>query len=136
MTPDQTDIIRSSFADVLQQRDAAGRLFYERLFTIAPDLRPLFKGDIDAQARKLMDVLAVAVSALRDMPVLTKTLQELGRRHRGYGAQPHHYAKVGEALLWTLEKGLGPAFDGATRAAWTDLYGVVSSIMEPKLAPR
>lgn len=134
MSPDQTKLIRSSFARVLYQKDAAGRLFYDRLFAIAPDLRPLFKMDIDEQARKLMDTLAVAVSALRDLPALTKALQDLGHRHRTYGVGPHHYAKVGEALLWTLEKGLGSAFDAPTRAAWTELYGVIAVTMEPKVA--
>jgi hemoglobin-like flavoprotein len=132
MTPQQVDLIRSSFAKVLHQRDAAGRLFYDRLFTIAPEVRSLFPDDINPQARKLMDTLAVAVNALRDAPTLTATLQDLGHRHRTYGVNPNHYAKVGEALLWTLEKGLGPSFDEPTREAWTALYGVVAATMEPR----
>lgn len=131
MTPQQIDIIRSSFAQVVYKRAELGLLFYERLFAIAPELKPLFKTDIREQARKLMDTLGVAVSALRDMPALTLTLQDLGRRHRGYGVSEKHYAKVGEALIWTLEKGLGPAFDAQTRTAWTELYRTVAATMEP-----
>lgn len=134
MTPDQISLIRSSFARAQYDGDALGTLFYERLFTIAPQLKPLFKGDIKVQGRKLMDTLAVAVSALRDMPKLTATLQDLGHRHRAYGVQPAHYAKVGEALIWTLERGLGAAFDAPTRAAWLHLYGVVCATMEPYVA--
>lgn len=37
-------------------------------------------------------------------------LQELGRRHVGYGVLPRHYATVGDALLWTLKRGLGQDF--------------------------
>ena len=128
------DLVRASFAKVLHIRSEAGRLFYDRLFTIAPQVRPLFKTDIDEQARKLMDTLAIAVGALRDPAALTATLEDLGRRHRRYGAQPGHYAKVGEALLWTLEKGLGSSFDAKTRAAWVKLYDTVSEMMEPRAA--
>ena len=134
MTPQQIDLVRASFAKVLYQKETAGRLFYDRLFEIAPEVRPLFKTEIDVQARKLMDTLAVAVGALRDTPGLTATLQALGQRHDAYGAEPRHYARVGEALLWTLEKGLGPAFDSDTRAAWTALYGVVSTTMQARVA--
>ena len=132
MTPQEIDLVRASFAKVLYQKEAVGRLFYDRLFETAPEVRPLFKTEIDVQARKLMDTLGVAVGALRDTPGLVATLQALGRRHDGYGAEPRHYAKVGEALLWTLEKGLGPAFDADTRAAWTVLYGIVSSTMQAR----
>lgn len=134
MTPDHIDLIRSSFAKVFYDKDAAGRLFYDRLFIIAPELRPLFKTGIDVQGRKLMDTLSVAVSALRNMPALTSTLEDLGSRHRRYGVEPRHYAKVGEAMLWTLEKSLGPAFDTPVRAAWSQLFVFVSGVMEPRLA--
>lgn len=134
MQQDQIDLIRTSFAGVLHKRAEMGRLFYERLFTIAPELRPLFRGDMDAQARKLMDTLAVAVSALRDPVALGATLRDLGQRHRGYGVEPAHYAKVGEALIWTLEKGVGPSFDARTRRAWIELYGNVVRGMEPASA--
>jgi hemoglobin-like flavoprotein len=31
---------------------------------------------------------------------------KLAQRHVSYGVKPDHYRVVGEALLWTLEKGL------------------------------
>lgn len=33
------------------------------------------------------------------------------------------------ALLWTLEKGLGPDFTPERRAAWTTTYGALAGIM-------
>ena len=38
-----------------------------------------------------------------------------------YGARDEHYDKVGEALLWTLERGLAAAFTPEAKRAWTDL---------------
>jgi nitric oxide dioxygenase len=129
MTPEQAQIIKLTFAQVMRDRDRVGRMFYDRLFSIAPEVKPLFKGDIAEQSRKLMDTLALAVGMLRDMPTLVITLEGLARRHVGYGVKDEHYDKVGEALLWTLEKGLGDAFTAQVRDAWAALYVAVSQVM-------
>jgi hemoglobin-like flavoprotein len=94
----------------------------------------MFKGDLKAQSRKLMDTLALAIGMLRDMSMLVTTLEGLAKRHVGYGVKDEHYAKVGEALLWTLEKGLGTAFTADAKFAWTTLYGAVSDIMRKAAA--
>jgi hemoglobin-like flavoprotein len=129
MTPEQVKIINLTFAQVMYRKDQVGRMFYERLFAIAPETRPLFTGDIDAQSRKLMETLALAIGMLRNMPTLILTLEALAHRHVGYGVRSEHYDKVGEALLWTLERELGAAFTPDARAAWTALYGAVAQIM-------
>jgi hemoglobin-like flavoprotein len=135
MTPEQAQLVRLSFVKVMDIKDAAGRLFYDRLFTIAPDLRPMFKGDIDAQARKLMDTLAVAIGSLKDSVALTSMLEQLGQRHLRYGVKDEHYGQVGAALLWTLDKGLGADFTPEVKSAWTALFGAVSTIMITAASP-
>jgi hemoglobin-like flavoprotein len=40
-----------------------------------------------------------------------------------------HYQPVGEALLWTLEKGLGADFTLPVKAAWTEAYKTLSGVM-------
>lgn len=135
MTPEQIQLVRLTFAQVMEKKMESGRLFYDRLFTIAPDTRPLFKDDINAQASKLMDTLAVAIGSLRDPAALTKVLTGLGQRHTAYGVRDEHYDKVGEALLWTLEKGLGAAFTPDAKMAWTQLYAAVANTMKSAAAP-
>jgi hemoglobin-like flavoprotein len=56
-------------------------------------------------------------------------VRQLGRRHAAYGVRPEHYATVGEALIWTLEQGLGADFTPATRRAWTDAYASLAWAM-------
>jgi hemoglobin-like flavoprotein len=129
MTPEQVQLIRLTFVQVMSRKQDAGRLFYERLFLIAPDTRPLFRSDIDVQSQKLMDTLALAISGLRDLPSLVSMVEALALRHVGYGAKDKHYDDVGAALLWTLERMLGPAFTPAARDAWTALYGTVADVM-------
>jgi hemoglobin-like flavoprotein len=55
----------------------------------------------------------------------------LGRRHTElYSVPDAAYATVGEALLWTLDYGLGKQFTPPVRAAWTKVYGRVSTAMK------
>jgi len=88
--------------------DKAGLLFYERLITLDPSLKPLFKGDIPEQSRKLMQMITVAVNGLDKLETIVPAVQALGARHARYGVVDAHYDIVAAALLWTLERGLGP----------------------------
>ena len=129
MTPEQDSLVQSSFAKVAPIADAAAALFYGRLFTIAPPVKQMFKGDMAEQGRKLMMTLAVVVNGLTNLDAILPAASALARRHISYGVKPSHYASVGEALLWTLEKGLGDAWNTDTAAAWTAAYGTLSGFM-------
>ena len=74
------------------------------------------------QRRKLMATLAVVVNGLGDLPSVLPAASALAKRHVGYGARPEHYPVVGEALLWTLARGLGPQWTPEVAAAWTAAY--------------
>lgn len=122
-------LVQGSFAKVLPIKEAAAAIFYDRLFQIAPELRPLFTGDIVRQGAMLMATLATVVNGLRDLDRIVPVAQALAIRHVGYGVTPDHYALVGQALLDTLETGLGDGFDAPTREAWVAAYDTLSSVM-------
>ena len=128
MTPQQVQLIKQSFAKVEPIAGQAADLFYGRLFEIAPQVRPLFKGDIKGQ--KLMSTIALAVGSLDRLPELVPIVQDLGRRHVGYGVKDEHYDSVGQALLWTLDKGLGADFTPEVKEAWTAVYMVLADTMK------
>ncbi len=129
MTPQQVLLVQSSFAKVAPIADTAAALFYDRLFTIAPSVKQMFKGDMAVQGRKLMTTLAVVVNGLTNLDAILPAASALARRHIGYGVKPSHYASVGEALLWTLEKGLDEAWNAETASAWTAAYQTLSGFM-------
>lgn len=129
MTPDQIQLVQSSFAQVVPIADKAAELFYGRLFEIAPEVGPLFKADLSEQGRKLMTTLGVVVNGLRDLDAVLPAARELAVRHVDYGVTADHYPPVGEALIWTLETGLGDAFTEDTRAAWIAAYTALSAVM-------
>jgi hemoglobin-like flavoprotein len=130
MTPAQVDEVKRSFALVAPIADQAGTLFYTRLFEIDPSLRPLFKADIEAQSKKLMQMIAVAVNGLDRLETIVPAIQALGARHAGYGVTDEHYDTVATALLWTLEQGLGDAFTPAAREAWIAAYLLLAGTMK------
>lgn len=121
--------VRTSWSQVQPIRSAAAALFYRQLFADAPGLRVLFRGDLQEQGERLMQMMDWLVDRLDDPPTLLAALAELGRRHAGFGVQPSHYDRVGVALLRTLAEGLGAQFTPATERAWTELYQVISDAM-------
>jgi hemoglobin-like flavoprotein len=134
MTPEQKVLVQSTFAKVAPIADTAAAMFYARLFEIDPSLRPLFTTDIADQGRKLMQTLAVAVTGLDRLDELVPAVRQLGVRHARYGVKDHHYDTVAEALLWTLERGLGSDFTPDVKNAWTAVYGVLASTMKEAAA--
>jgi len=130
MTPEQVKLVQDSFAKVAPIADEAAGLFYDRLFVIAPDVRSLFPDDLSAQKKKLMQMLASAVTNLHQVEKIIPAVQDLGRRHVGYGVTANHYEPVGAALLWTLEQGLGPAFTPQVKEAWVETYATVADAMK------
>jgi hemoglobin-like flavoprotein len=133
--------VRNSFRLVVPIADTAADLFYRKLFELKPEYRELFQGDIGSQKRKLIRMLAFIVKSLDyndaewrdDVPPeqdLMLVVLALGRRHSDLYRIPNEsYAVVAEALLWTLDYGLGEAFTQEVRASWTRLYTVLAQTM-------
>jgi hemoglobin-like flavoprotein len=130
MTPEQKRLVQQSFATVLPIKDKAASLFYDRLFTLDPSLRPLFKGDIKRQGALLMAMINTAVAGLDRLDEIVPAVQQLGRRHSEYGVRREHYATVASALLWTLEQGLGEAWTPPLKDAWTACYTLLAEVMQ------
>ena len=130
MTPQQKELVQSSWEKVVPISDTAASLFYGKLFELDPSLRPMFTSDIKEQGKKLMTMITVAVRGLDNLGALVPAVQALGRRHTGYGVKDEHYATVATALLWTLEQGLGPDFTPETKEAWVVVYTILADTMK------
>ena len=130
MTTDQVRLVRESWEKVRPMAPAAAGMFYGRLFEIAPQVRPLFKRDIAQQRTMLMAMIGMIVARLDDLDTLVPAVERLGARHAAYGVRAEHYAPVGEALLWTLDHGLGHAFTPAIGEAWAAAYGLLADTMQ------
>lgn len=130
MNSSEITLVRDSFRKIIPMADQAAALFYARLFELDPALRGLFHGDMADQGRKLMQMLGMAVNGLDELQHLLPIVRQLGLRHAGYHVREEHYETVGEALLWTLGRGLGPAFTPEMQAAWARAYWTLAETMK------
>jgi nitric oxide dioxygenase len=103
--------------------------FYAKLFSEHPGLKRLFPKDMEPQYIKLMDMLNAIVLKLDRLDQYAEELATMAQRHAGYGVKTEHYKMVGNALLWTLEKGLGKDWTPPVREAWKEAYRIISETM-------
>ncbi len=128
LTLDQILLVQETYPTFAANPQRAGKVFYDRLFEIAPNVRSLFKGDMDAQAIKLMQMIGTAVKTLRKPDLLQPTVTELGKRHINYGVKPEHYDSVGEALIYAIQTQLKDNFTPEVESAWRAVYGELARI--------
>jgi hemoglobin-like flavoprotein len=119
-------LVQASFAQIEPMADRVAATFYRHLFELEPDLRLLFKIDMEKQGVKFMEKLAVAVAGLEDLGSIEALVRALGRRHAEYGVATRDYETVREALLWALGDALGPSFDNGLRDAWAAAFSTLS----------
>lgn len=131
ITKAQLNAVKKSWR-LLRDIDPAllGDVFYSRLFMAHPELKALFKGPMEAQYKKFIDTLSLLVSQLHRLNELSSDVAVLGQRHVQYGVKSQHYDAVGEALLWTLQTGLGRDWHDDTAKAWATLYDVIAQKMQ------
>lgn len=128
----QKELVQSTWKQVIPISKTAPMLCYARLFELDPQLRALFPAgerSMKAQHLKLMQMIHICVRGLEHLDRIVPAVQNLGRRHVGYGVRNGDYDTVGAALLWTLEQGLGDVFDEEVKEAWANVYGVVAGAM-------
>jgi len=128
--------IRRTWAAAVRNHAVTGELFYNRLFSIAPETRALFKGDVQQQGMKLMTTMEFIVDHLDQLGKLIPEAEDLAIRHLRYGVSSDHYPAVGEALIWTLQQALGTGFTAADEAAWRRAYALLSDAMIAAAYPR
>jgi hemoglobin-like flavoprotein len=130
MTPEKIALVQGSWEKVKPISDKAAELFYGKLFELNPAYRDLFPEDMVEQGRKLMAMINTAVNSLNNLEAVVPAVEDMGKRHVGYGVTEADYDVVGEALLWTLEAGLGDDFTDEVKAAWTEVYTLLATTMK------
>jgi hemoglobin-like flavoprotein len=130
MTNQQLTLVKQSWT-LLREIDPAvlGDVFYGRLFFKYPNLRPLFKGPMDRQYQKFIDMLSILVARLDRPHAVEQEISQLGQSHAQYGIKPEHYEPVKDALLWTLERGLGNDWNDDVRQGWIACYDKLTGAM-------
>jgi hemoglobin-like flavoprotein len=130
LTHGQIQLIKQSWVVFRSMNPAlVGDAFYSKLFVENPSLRKMFPKQMDEQYKKLIDMLSVIVARLDHLDDLSGEIAAMGRRHVQYGVRPEHYRLVGNALLWTLENGLGNDWSEEVKDAWEKCYATLADSM-------
>ncbi len=124
------ELLRKNFFEIAPKIEELTETFYATLFLRYPDLVPLFEGvNMQQQRRMLANALVFVVENLDAMEIASGTLEEMGRRHVGYGAEAEHYPAVGECLVHALATVSGDDWSDKLEAQWVEAYETISAIM-------
>jgi hemoglobin-like flavoprotein len=134
VTRDQIRLVQNSFDSAFPVYTRLTELFYEELFRLAPQVRPLFPDDLAPLRRKFVDMLASIVGLLERPDMFTSMVEDLGKRHARYGVRTEDFTPVGIALISALRKVMGERFDDNVAAAWGGLFVEVRRVMERGMA--
>jgi len=130
MVLEQIIVAQQSFEKVLPVAETVAELFYRRLFELDPSLRRLFTRDMQAQGRKMMDMIQTVIYGLDQFERIKPVVEDLGRHHGELGVKDKDYDTVAAALLWTLEHELGPDFTPEVKKAWIEVYSLLANTMK------
>ncbi|MGR3759641.1 globin domain-containing protein [Roseobacteraceae bacterium NS-SX3] len=130
LTGKELELLQNSYARLHAEMDLHSVYFYEALFRRAPELRPMFRDDLEAQGMKFMTTLGRILSALRDPEALSGKLAELGKFHAAIGVTGAQFAPMEEALVDTMHHVLGSDMSSELERAWRTAFKEVSEEME------
>ena len=131
MTPDERQLLLESWQRLHPHADRLARVFFDRLFALAPDCRPIFAGAaLEAQFLRFAHMLAELTTLQADDPQrLVLMTAELGRRHAAYGVCDEHYRAFEDALTTMLDSAPECCRTPEVRAAWREAYELIATIM-------
>ncbi|MAU01842.1 MAG: hemin receptor [Anaerolineaceae bacterium] len=129
MTPEQVDLVQTTFKQVLVNATETGDRFYDHLFALAPELRPLFTNNIHHQGDKFLAALAILIFSLERHADRPPFINHLGLRHTHHGIPQATYRFAGQALLQTLAEMLGPVYTPDVAQAWGKLFDCLTLAM-------
>lgn len=125
---------------------ANGMKLFKHIFTICPPAQQMFTKMKDVTFNELeedevfrshslqvMETISIAISSLDDVKELTSVLQDLGTAHGPQGLKDAHFDLVGQALVATLEEGLGDNFTPDVKEAYVTFYQFVTQGMKEGL---
>lgn len=122
--------LQASLHVILQDDIGFAKLFYDKVFELAPFARSLFRSNMTDQGRLLTHMLGGIVYALSRPQHLTTGLKKLGQSHIKYGVKTEHYPIVKQALMRTIDQTLGDLKTERAMEAWSTALDFVMDAMQ------
>ena len=128
LTGDEIQLVQETWSRVENSIEMAID-FYNRLFYLYPFLRPMFKENIQLQARKFSAHVSLVIGNIKDRNTLQPMFEEMRNLHLNHNVKTRHYNYVQEALFYALKNHLVKEWDEHTESAWIKFYNIMASQM-------
>jgi hemoglobin-like flavoprotein len=123
--------IGESVSLVLASRDSFGNAFYAEFFRRSPEAKAYFaRLDMERQAFSLTMALPLIEQLHRHgYPAIQNYLRILGHRHGHRGIPPELYPAWSEAMVASLARFHGEAWDAGLAEQWREALAEASRVM-------
>jgi hemoglobin-like flavoprotein len=128
LTVNQRLLVQNTFKQISAEQGRTTQLFYDRLFTVYPETRSLFKNNTSDQGFKFIQMLSMIINGLERQERFTPIINQNAQKHLAFGVQRGDYPKAGDALLWAIEQVLGDGFTPEVQEAWQAAYILITQI--------
>ena len=128
-TEEEMELLKDSYEKLRASVVLRPRAFYDTLFQHAPEMRSMFREDLEGQSMKFMTTLGVILTRLRDEDAVDESFQELGVKHAALGVQVRHFKPMENALIGTLMDELGTGFTSEVEALWRRAFQTIAERM-------
>jgi hemoglobin-like flavoprotein len=146
LTKRQIELVQRSFRKLAPIEKTFGELFFTRLFALDPDFETILRKEVGAPSPEdwqthgsnllgVIDVIGTMVSNLQHIDKLAPAVATVGRVHFGNALALADFDLVGQALLWTLARGLEDDFTDEAKLAWLDAYSLLAASLAHSARP-
>ncbi len=112
--------------------DIFKELFLIRLFDVHPGARSLFTSESIRSGKFIGSMIDMALRQLDDPKSFREKIVFLAHDHIQRGIRTEEYPRVGQVLLWTLQRVLGPnIYNREAEIVWQKIYSSMLKIIMP-----
>ncbi len=131
LSAEEKAAIKEVWVQMLIHKKEWGMRFYERLFALYPHMKGLFKGNIEDQGQKLVNVLTLIISKLDKLDHIREEVKALAERHKQYNVKPEYYLPFINLLLSVLSEAMGNQWTETTdRAMRKVMFIMMEAVIE------
>ena len=131
ITSKQIELVQQSW-QIIVSRDmqTTGRIFYNCLFELAPEVKPMFRrASVNEQSAKFLSMINYFIMNLNNPQDAVGAISILAKQHVTYGVQEEQYTLIGRALLWTLQTTFTDKWNNELKQAWIIAYTMLAEAM-------
>jgi len=129
MTAQQIDLIRSSWKSAGEEPLALGISFYDRLFSVCPRTRAVFRSPASLQTARLMKTVGYLINKLDRLDDSLPGITLIAEEYALLGIRALDYPAIATSLLWAMEKKLGACWNEELSEAWVSFYASLSCLV-------